>query len=479
MTVRVRFAPSPSGYLHIGGARTALFNWLWARKTGGTFVLRVEDTDQERSSLDSVRAILDALEWLGLDWDEGPLVGGAHGPYFQSERRARYREVVDEMVEAGTAYRCYATKEELEAARAELRARDPKAQFVYPGWWRDRRDWPPGAPYVVRFKSPRDGETTVLDRVRGAVTTPNTQLQDFVLMRSDGFPLYNLSCVVDDHDMGITLVARGDDHLINTAPQLLIYQALGWTPPEFAHLPMMLSPKGEKLSKRHAAVAVQDYRSRGYAPTGVLNYLVRFGWSHGDQEVFSRQELIALFNWDHVGKSAGRFDEKKFLDVNFEHLKQERLTDTDTYVQAVTPFLEARGLAAPDADLIRAALPHVRERARTYAEAAFALDYFFREPPELDAQAAARFLVPDASPVLGELADALSAVTPWRADVLEERFRTWLERPGRELKQVAQPARVALTGRAASPPLFDVMAVLGPARTVARLRAAAATAVGG
>jgi glutamyl-tRNA synthetase len=239
-------------------------------------------------------------------------------------------------------------------------------------------------------------------------------------MRSDGFPLYTLSCVVDDHDMGITLVARGDDHLINTAPQLLIYQALGWTPPEFAHLPMMLSPKGEKLSKRHAAVAVQDYRSRGYAPTGVLNYLVRFGWSHGDQEVFSRQELIALFNWDHVGKSAGRFDEKKFLDVNFEHLKQERLTDTDTYVQAVTPFLEARGLAAPDADLIRAALPHVRERARTYAEAAFALDYFFREPPELDAQAAARFLVPDASPVLGELADALSAVTPWRADVLED-----------------------------------------------------------
>ncbi len=478
MTVRVRFAPSPSGYLHIGGARTALFNWLWARQNGGAFVLRVEDTDQERSSLDSVRAILDAMEWLGLDWDEGPVVGGAHGPYFQSERRARYREVVDGMVEAGTAYRCYATKDELEAARAELKARDPKAQFVYPGWWRDRRDWPTGAPYVVRFKSPRDGQTTVMDKVRGAVTTPNSQLQDFVLMRSDGFPLYNLSCVIDDHDMGITLVARGDDHLINTAPQQLIYEALGWTPPEFAHLPMMLSPKGEKLSKRHAAVAVQDYRSRGYSPVGVLNYLVRFGWSHGDQEVFSREELVKLFGWDHVGKSAGRFDEKKFLDVNFEHLKEERLTGTDAYVAAVIPFLEARGLTAPDPELIRTALPHVRARARTYEEAAFALDFFFRDPPELDAQAAARFLVADTSPVLASLADALETVEPWRADALEERFRSWLEQTGRDLKQAAQPARVALTGRTASPPLFDVMAVLGHARTRERLLAAAATAAG-
>jgi glutamyl-tRNA synthetase len=478
MTVRVRFAPSPSGYLHIGGARTALFNWLWARKCGGRFVLRVEDTDQERSSLDSVRAILDAMEWLGLDWDEGPVVGGANGPYFQSERRARYREIVDRMVEEGTAYRCYATKAELEAARADLKARDPKAQFVYPGWWRDRRDWPADAPYVVRFKSPRDGQTTVMDKVRGAVTTPNSQLQDFVLMRSDGFPLYNLSCAVDDHDMGITLVARGDDHLINTAPQQLIYEALGWTPPEFAHLPMMLSPKGEKLSKRHAAVAVQDYRSRGYSPAGVLNYLVRFGWSHGDQEVFSRDELVSYFDWDHVGKSAGKFDEKKFLDVNFEHLKQERLTSTDTYATAVTPFLEARGVAAPAPTLLAAAVPHIRERARTYEEAAFALDYFFRELPELDPPAAAKFLVATAAPLLLGLADALEPLAEWTAPALEECFRAWLERTGGEMKAVAQPTRVALTGRTASPPLFDVMAVLGRAATLARLRRAATVASG-
>ncbi|MBN2192452.1 MAG: glutamate--tRNA ligase [Polyangiaceae bacterium] len=479
MTVRVRFAPSPSGYLHIGGARTALFNWLWARNTGGTFVLRVEDTDQERSSLDSVSAILDAMEWLGLDWDEGPVKGGPCGPYFQSERRERYRAVVDEMIGAGTAYRCYATKEELDAARTELKAKDPKAQFVYPGWWRDRRDWPTNAPYVVRFKSPRDGQTTVRDQVRGAVTTPNSQLQDFVLMRSDGYPLYNLSCVVDDHDMGITLVARGDDHLINTAPQILIHEALGWTPPTFAHLPMMLSPKGEKLSKRHAAVAVQDYRARGYSPMGVLNYLVRFGWSHGDQEVFSRSELIGLFGWDHVGKSAGKFDEKKFLDVNFAHLKDERLTDTEAYLAAVAPFLARRGIVEPDPALLRAALPHIRERARTYEEAAFALDYFFRELPEIDPQAAAKFLTPATGPILDGLAVALDASAEWQAAALEARFRAWLESSGHELKLAAQPARVALTGRTASPPLFDVMEVVGRARTVRRLRHAAQTAAGG
>lgn len=479
MTVRVRFAPSPSGYLHIGGARTALFNWLWARKTGGRFVLRVEDTDQERSSLDSVRAILRAMEWLGLDWDEGPVVGGDHGPYFQSERRNRYREVADRMVEEGTAYRCYATKEQCETARAELKARDPKAQFVYPGWWRDRRDWPKDAPYVVRFRSPREGQTTVLDQVRGAVSTPNAQLQDFVLMRSDGFPLYNLACVVDDHDMGITLVARGDDHLVNSAPQLLVYRALGWEPPAFAHLPMMLSPKGEKLSKRHAAVAVQDYRQRGYSPMGVLNYLVRFGWSHGDQEVFSREELIALFGWDHVGKSAGKFDEKKFLDVNFEHLKQERLTSAETYVAAVTPFLERRGLTTPDPNLLRAALPQVRERARTYEEAAHALDYFFRELPELDPTAAAKFLTPTAAAVLVELGDRLEHCSQWASPALEEAFRAWLGDTGRELKSVAQAVRVALTGRTASPPLFDVMALLGREGTLRRLRHAAATTSSG
>ncbi len=478
MSVRVRFAPSPSGYLHIGGARTALFNWLWARRQGGQFVVRVEDTDQERSSVESVRAILEALRWLGLDWDEGPEAGGGHGPYFQSERRQRYREIADRMVAEGTAYRCYATKEELDAARAEVKARDPKAQFVYPGWWRDRTDWPEDQPYVIRCKSPRQGVTDFRDRVFGRVTTPNAQLQDFVMMRSDGFPLYNLACVVDDHDMEISLVARGRDHLGNTPQQLLIYEALGWQPPEFAHLPMMLSPKGEKLSKRHAAVGVQDYRERGYSPMGVLNYLVRFGWSYGDQEIFDRDELGRLFDWDRVSKSDGKFDEKKFLDVNFEHLKQERLTDEATYVASVVPFLETRGIAAPDPEVIRQALPHIRERARTLTEAAEALDYFFRDEPELDEKARGKFLKPEAAPHLRGVADLLESAEDWSAPVLEERFRQWLEAKGLKMKEVAQPARVALTGRTASPPLFDVMVVLGKTASLTRLRRAADLAAG-
>ena len=473
MSVRVRFAPSPSGYLHIGGARTALFNWLWARKTGGTFVVRVEDTDQERSSIESVRAILEALRWLGLDWNEGPEVGGASGPYFQSERRQRYREIADQMVEAGTAYRCYATKEELDAARAALKQQDPKAQFVYPGWWRDRRDWPADAPYVIRFRSPRTGATTFEDEVFGRVSTPNSQLQDFVILRSDGYPLYNLACVVDDHDMEITLVARGRDHIGNTPQQVLLYAALGWQPPRFAHLPMMLSPKGEKLSKRHAAVGVQDYRERGYTPASVLNYLVRFGWSHGDQEIFRPDELVELFDWSRVSRSDGKFDEKKFLDTSFEHLKQEKLTTTEEYADTVVPFLEARGLPNPDRTTIRRALPHIRERARTLVEAADALDYFFREPPQFDAKAQAKFLTPEAGARLRSVCAQLESSTDWTAEALEQRFRDHIEAEQLKMKEVAQPVRVALTGRSASPPLFDVMVVIGRERTLARLSRAA------
>ncbi len=476
MPPRLRFAPSPSGYLHIGGARTALFNWLWARQKGGSFVIRVEDTDQDRSSLDSVRAILDALRWLGLDWDEGPEAGGPHAPYFQSERRARYREIADRLVAEGQAYRCYATREELDRARAELKARDPKAQFVYPGWWRERSDWPEGKPYVIRFKTPHGGETHFDDRVFGRISTPHDQLQDFVLLRSDGYPLYNFSCVVDDHDMGITLVGRGRDHIGNTAPQVLIYRALGWDPPEFAHLPMMLAPNGEKLSKRHAAVSVQDYRDRGYTPMGVLNYLVRFGWSYGDREIFSRQELIQLFDWERVNRSDGKYDERKFLDTNFEHLKVEHLTSSDQYLEWVKPWLAARGIADPSEGLLRAALPLVRERARTLVEAAHALDYFFREPPELDPQARAKFLVPAASERLAAVERLLGASEEWRSDLLEARFRGYVQEQGHKMQEVAQPVRVAVTGRTASPPLFDVMAVLGRERTLARLAWAAGIA---
>lgn len=463
---RLRFAPSPSGYLHIGGARTALFNWLWAKSQGGTFILRVEDTDQERSSLDSVRAILDAFQWLGMDWDEGPEVGGPVGPYFQSERKAIYREHVERLIAEGKAYRCYCTKEELDRAREALKAENPKAQFVYPGTCRERRDQP-NLPYVVRFKTPREGSTDFVDKVFGAISTPNSAQQDFVLVRTDGYPLYNLAATIDDYLMGITLVARARDHIGNTPQQLLLYQAFGWQPPEFAHLPMMLSSKGEKLSKRQADVAVQDYRARGYPPMGVLNYIVRFGWSYGDQEIFSRQQLIELFDWSRVNKSDGKFDERKFADVAFEHLKQPELTPTDVYAASVRPFLADRGLTADDATLL-AAIPGIRARARTLKDAANELDYYFREPPTLDAKASA-LLTPEACARLAELAQSLGGVEAWTVPALEEFVRKWSEQKGIAMKDVAQPARVALSGRSATPPLFEVMVVLGKKRSTARL----------
>jgi glutamyl-tRNA synthetase len=471
MKPRLRFAPSPSGYLHIGGARTALFNWLWAKSQGGVFVLRVEDTDQERSSIESVRAILDAFRWLGLDWDEGPEVGGSYGSYFQSERKAIYREHVERLISNGHAYRCYCTKEELDRAREELKQRNPKAQFVYPGTCRNRTDQP-DLPYVVRFKSPREGATDFVDKVFGHITTPNAAQQDFVLVRTDGYPLYNLAATIDDHLMDITLVARARDHIGNTPQQLLIYRALGWEPPEFAHLPMMLSPKGEKLSKRHTAVSVQDYRDRGYPAASVLNYIVRFGWSSGDQEIFSRNELIRLFSWDHVNKSDGKFDDKKFADVAFEHLKREDLTPLDEYATNVQPFLAERGIGAPDPKTLAAAIPGIRERARSYRDAALDLDFYFREPPELDTKARDKLLNLDGARRLVELADALAPATAWDTPSLEAAVREWSEARGLAMKDIAQPARVALTGRSASPPLFEVMVVLGKERSLARLRQA-------
>ncbi len=477
MGPRVRFAPSPSGYLHIGGARTALFNWLWAKSQGGVFVVRIEDTDQDRSSLDSVRAILDALTWLGLDWQEGPEVGGPHGSYFQSERKQLYRDAVEQLIREGKAYRCHCTKEELDAQRAALKERDPKAQFVYPGTCRDRKD-EPALPHVVRFKSPKQGSTDFVDKVFGEIRTPNEVQQDFVIVRTDGYPLYNLAAVVDDHAMDITLVARGRDHIGNTPQQVLLYQAFGWKPPEFAHLPMMLSPKGEKLSKRHASVAVQDYRERGYTPVGVLNYLVRFGWSSGDQEIFSRDELVRLFDWARVNKSDGKFDEKKFADVAFEHLKRPELTSLDDYAAWVRPFLAARQLSDVPEATLTAAIPTIRERARTLAEAAVALDYYFRDPPELDPQAQAKVLVPAAAPHLACLAEICRGAPEFSVHALEEAVRVWTEREQIKMKDVAQPARVALTGRTASPGLFEVMVVLGRERSVARLEAAARLARG-
>jgi glutamyl-tRNA synthetase len=468
---RVRFAPSPTGYLHIGGVRTALFNWLWARKTGGVFVLRVEDTDQERSTAESVGVIFDSLRWLGLAWDEGPEVGGPHGPYTQMERLAVYRGVADTLIRERKAYRCFCTKDELEAQRAALKARDPKATFKYPGTCRDRTD-EPALPYVVRFLSPETGVVRYFDKVFGEVTTPNSAQQDFVLLRSDGVPLYNFGAVVDDASMGITLVARGRDHMVNTPPQILLYEALGASLPAFAHLPMMLAPSGEKLSKRHGAVSVGEYRDQGYAPHAVLNYLARFGWSHGDQEVFSLDELVAAFDWEHCNRSDGKFDAKKFLAINQEHLKAPRLTSDDAYVEGALPFLRARGLE-PESARVKAVVPLVRERATTFADVADRLDFVFRDPPRVDEAAAAKFFVPASEATLRGLADIVDRVEPWTTGALETAVHAWLTERGVSIKDVAQPARVALTGRTASPGLFEVIEALGRPRAALRLRAGA------
>jgi glutamyl-tRNA synthetase len=476
MPPRLRFAPSPSGYLHIGGARTVLFNWLWARQQGGKFVLRIEDTDQERSSLESVRAILDSLRWLGLDWDEGPEIGGPKAPYFQSERRQLYREIAERLISEGKAYRCDLTKDELEGLRSEFKAKNPKGEFVYRGPIRECKD--PSKPHVIRFRTPRDGSTDFKDKVFGVISTPNSEQGDFVLMRSDGFPLYNFAVVIDDHLMEISLVARGREHIGNTPQQLLLYRALGWEPPEMAHLPLMLSPSGEKLSKRNASVAVDDYRSRGYTPTGVLNYLARFGWSYGDQEIFSREELIRLFSWDRVGKSDGKFDEKKFADVAFQHLKRPELTPPAAYAEAVTPFLAARGLPEPNRPLLDAAIPTIRERGKTLVEAADLLDFYLREPPTMD-DAAKALLTSEAAPRLAAMRDICASTEPFVVPELEARTKAWIEGAGLKMKDVAQPMRVALTGRTASPGLFDVMVVLGRQTAQARLDRAIRIAQGG
>jgi glutamyl-tRNA synthetase len=465
---RLRFAPSPTGYLHIGGVRTALFNWLWARKLGGTFILRIEDTDRERSTEENEQIILRDMRWLGLDWDEGPEAGGEHGPYRQMDRLALYKEYADKLVAEGHAYRCYATKEELDAARAELKAKDPKAQFRYPGWWRDRSDWPDDKPYVIRMKMPRDGHTGYQDLVFGEQRVPNSAQQDVVLMRSDGVPLYNFGCVVDDITMGVTLVARGRDHMINTPVQVLLYRALGHEPPEYAHLPMMLGAKGAKLSKRHGAVSVGEYRDQGIVPSGLLNYLARFGWGFGDEEIFSMDELIEKFDWSGCNRSDGRFDPAKLSAIAFEHLKDPRLTSDEDYLAKLGPKVSER-YGEVDDKLLAVALPLIRPRAKTVLDAVDALAFLLEEEPAFDEKAEKKFLRSERAEPLGPLRALLAEHDDFGAEALEQLIKDWAEREERKLGSVAQPARVALTGKTASPGLFDVMALLGKERTLARL----------
>ena len=461
---RVRFAPSPTGYLHIGGARTALFNWLWARRNGGTFILRIEDTDRERSTQAAVDAILAGMEWLGLDWDEGPGVGGPHGPYFQTERLAIYRHHADRLVAEEKAYACYCTREELDLQRKQAEAE--KRQFRYPGTCRDK-PYDPSRRHVVRFRLPKLLEVTYRDQVKGSITRPGSTLQDEVIVRADGVPLYNFGAVVDDVTMRINLVARGDDHVNNTAIQILLYEALGYPVPTFAHLPMILGADKTRLSKRHGATSVTAYRDMGYLPEAVVNYLVRLGWSHGDQEIFTRDELVREFTFDHVGATAGVFNPEKMLWVNHTWIK--RLTPEELAARA-RPFQEAAGLRAEGPRAVEVARVF-QERAKTLVDLVSQSRYFFA-PVEMDPKAREKFLVPDARPLLQAIRDGIAGMASVEAAALEKLFHEAAESRGLGLGKVAQPVRVALTGGTASPGIYDVIAILGREETLARLDAA-------
>jgi glutamyl-tRNA synthetase len=467
--VRTRFAPSPTGYLHIGGVRTALYSWLFARRHGGKFVLRIEDTDQERNTPEAVAAIFEGMRWAGLDWDEGPDIGGAFGPYRQTERLALYREYGERLLASGHAYRCYATVEEKEAARAAFVAQGGKAEgFVFQSPWRERSDGDPSRPHVVRFKSPRAGATGWQDLVRGQLEFQNRDLSDFVLARADGIPLYNFACVVDDLTMRISHVVRGEEHIINTAPQLLLYAALGAEPPRFAHCPVILAQNGQKLSKRHAAVSVSEYREQGYLPDAMLTYLVRLGWSHGDQEIFTRAELIEKFDFEHVGAGGAKYDLKKLAAVQGEHL---RMLPAERLAQLALPFVRARGLEVDAGDpRLTPAFESVRLRASTLADAAERVDFYFRAEPVMDEPSRKKFLVPAAAAHLAGFAALLASCEPFDAGSLEARTAAWLNERGIAMKDLAQAARVALTGRGAAPGLFEIVLVLGRDESVRRLR---------
>jgi glutamyl-tRNA synthetase len=463
--VRVRFAPSPTGYLHIGGARTALFNWLYARRLGGTFVLRIEDTDQGRSTKEAEEAIFDGLRWLGLDWDEGPGKGGPHGPYFQMERLDVYEAQAERLVAEGKAYACYCTREELDEGRK--RAEAEKRQYRYPGTCRDK-PYDRSRRHVIRFRVPETGWTSWDDLVKGHISTPHDTLQDEVILRSDRVPLYNFGAVVDDVTMQINLVARGDDHVNNTARQILMYQALGYPVPTFAHLPMILGADKTRLSKRHGATSVTAYREMGYLPQAVVNYLVRLGWSHGDQELFTLDELVRYFDFKDVGATAGVFNLDKMAWVNHEWLKK---LPTEELARRALPYFRAAGLPAEDDAKLRHVCDVARERARTFGEYVQQFRYFYARV-EVDPKAKAKFLTADARPILEELRAGIAGLPALDTGPLEKLFHGAAEKRGLGLGKVAQPVRVALTGGTASPGMYDVVQILGREETLARLDAA-------
>ncbi|WP_036282464.1 glutamate--tRNA ligase [Methylocystis sp. ATCC 49242] len=464
--VVTRFAPSPTGFLHIGGARTALFNWLYARRHGGRMMLRIEDTDRERSTQAAIDAIIDGMKWLGLDWD-GDIV-------YQYSRAARHREVAEELLARGKAYRCYASAQELEEMREKARAekRPPR----YDGRWRDRdpSQAPAGVAPVIRLKSPLDGETVIEDAVQGRVVFPNKDIDDFVLLRSDGNPTYMLAVVVDDHDMGVTQIIRGDDHLTNAARQKHIYEAMGWETPAFAHIPLIHGPDGAKLSKRHGALGVDAYRAMGYLPAALRNYLVRLGWSQGDKEFFSLPEMIEAFDLSQVHRSPARFDYAKLENMNGHYLRDSNDDELFETLVATLPYLEGGEAVAGALDdrkraQLRAALPGLKARAKTLNELVDGAAFLFVQRPLPLDEKAQKLLSADARARLAALGPKLAALPDWTAAAMEGVVRDLSVELGVKLGDLAQPLRAALTGRSTSPGIFDVLEILGREESLGRI----------
>jgi glutamyl-tRNA synthetase len=461
MSVVTRFAPSPTGFLHIGGARTALFNYLYAKRHGGKFLLRIEDTDRARSTQAAVDAIIDGLSWLCLKWDGDPI--------YQFARADRHAEVARQLLAEGRAYHCYATPEELDAMRAEQRAKG--LPMRYDGRWRDRdpSEAPAGVPPVVRLKAPKDGETVVQDSVQGTVTVANAQLDDMVLLRADGTPTYMMAVVVDDHDMGVTHVIRGDDHLTNTFRQIQLYNACGWDLPNFSHIPLIHGPDGAKLSKRHGALGAEAYRDMGFLPEALCNYLLRLGWGHGDDEIIPMAQAIAWFDLAGIGRSPSRFDVAKLTNLNGHYMREA----ADDYLAAqLAPRLAAL-VGTPLADeqmaLVKRALPGLKERAKTLVELAESAVFYLKARPLTLDDKAAKLLAEDGRAPLSSFAQILAALPDWRQETLEEEARKFAESHDLKLGKLAQPLRAALTGSTVSPPIFDVMEILGRQECLGRI----------
>ncbi|BDX06125.1 glutamate--tRNA ligase [Planctobacterium marinum] len=440
MTVATRFAPSPTGYLHVGGARTALYSWLYTKNKGGKFVLRIEDTDIERSTQEAIDAILEGMQWLGLDWDDGP--------YYQTKRFDRYKELIQQLLDEGKAYKCFMPAAELDKIREEQMAKGEKPR--YPGMWRDRTDHPEGQPFVIRFKNPLEGKVVINDHIRGTIEIANSELDDLIIQRSDGTPTYNFCVVVDDWDMGITHVVRGEDHINNTPRQINILEALGAPVPEYAHVSMILGDDGKKLSKRHGAVSVMQYRDDGYLPQALLNYLVRLGWSHGDQEIFSREEMIELFNLDAISPSASAFNTDKLIWLNQHYMKSLPASEVAEHLKW---HFEQLNVDVNDGPSLEAVIAIQAERVKTLKELAEISQYFYQEYEEFDAGAAKKHLRPVAKEALQLVATKLAAVKEWDPENIQAAINGTAEELGVGMGKVGMPLRVAVTGSGNSPSL--------------------------